>query len=150
MTWQVEVSSRGLTDRLTQLSDRVETEMDAAVYRTGASLLTLVRAKASTGFHKPGAPHIPGTGPGPNQATGDYVRTMHQTNGREGSRPVSIVSTNAPQAARLEYGFPVVMVDSLGRSFTQPAYPHWRPAAEEIRPVLNKAAEEAVRKALLR
>lgn len=149
MTFRAEVMTKGLTEQFTRVADRADSGTADAVYRTGAALLTLVRAKARTGFHARGLPHIPGTGPGPNVATGDYVRSMHQTNGYEGSNPVSIVSTNAPQAARLEYGFPVVMVDSLGRHFTQPPYPHWRPAAEEIGPVLRQNVADAVRKALL-
>ncbi len=149
MVWTAEVTTKGLTDKLTEATDRIDSATAEAVFMTGAALLTLVRAKARTGFHAPGKPHIEGTGPGPNQATGDYVRSIHQTNGYEGSSPVSIVSTDAPQAARLEYGFPVVMVDSFGRHFTQPPYPHWRPAAEEIEPILRANVADAVRKALL-
>ena len=149
MTFKAEVMSKGLTDRLTVVAERADRGTTDAVFRTGAAFLTLVRAKARTGFHRPGDPHIPGTGPGPNVGTGDYVRSMHQTNGYEGNNPVSLVSTNAPQARRLEYGFPVVMVDSLGRSFNQPPYPHWRPAAEEIGPILRQNVADAVRKALL-
>lgn len=60
--------------------------------------------------------------------TGNYIReinrkTVDLPGGAEGE-----VSTNAVQAARLEYGF--VGADSLGRSFSQPPYPHWRPAAD--------------------
>lgn len=147
MAFKAEVMSKGLTDRLTQVAGKVDDATADAIYRTGASFLTLVRAKARTGFHAPGQPHIPGTGPGPNVGTGDYVRSMTQTNGFEGDNPVSTVWTNAPQARRLEYGFPVVMVDSLGRHFNQPPFPHWRPAAEEIEPVLRRNVTDAVRKA---
>ena len=64
--------------------------------------------------------------PGPNAPTGDYRRSInrHTTRTVGGSR--CEVGTNKPQARRLELGF--VGTDSLGRSFDQPAYPHFAPA----------------------
>lgn len=76
--------------------------MRVALSNSGAMLLTRIRANASSGHHRPGLPHIPGTGPGPNVATGDYRRSWHT---REQSDGTVMVSTNAPQARRLEYGF---------------------------------------------
>jgi hypothetical protein len=96
-----------------------------ALARSGAMLLTKIRANASTGHHRRGLPHIPGTGPGPNVATGDYRRSWHMTTLPDGS---VVVATNAPQARRLEYGF--VGVDAAGRSYNTPAYPHVRPSVE--------------------
>ncbi len=134
MIGNVEVDWEDLSGRLEHAETILDSVVTEVVYRTGAGLQTLIRQKATTGYHPPGEGHIPGTGPGPNVATGDYRRSIALTTGREGGVPTSLVSTNAPQARRLEYGFPVPMVDSLGRSFNQPPYPHWRPAVEETRP----------------
>jgi hypothetical protein len=97
-----------------------------------------IQENANTGIHGPREPHIPGTGPGPNVITGDYVRswqvTYRDATGRftGGGRAVSAsVWTNAPQANRLEYGF-WGMTDRIGRTFHQPAYPHIGPAVDEI------------------
>jgi hypothetical protein len=50
-----------LAERLPQLVDR---ELGRIVRRTGAALQTAVRRNASTGYHRPGHPHLEGTGPG--------------------------------------------------------------------------------------
>lgn len=67
--------------------------------------------------------------PGPNAPTGDYRRSwstnMDTTNP---AQPTALVGTNAPQALRLEYGF--FGVDSLGRNYRQPPYPHVEKAVE--------------------
>lgn len=65
--------------------------------------------------------------------TGDYRRSW---NLRMEVTPVTVsasVGTNRPQARRLEYGFSGV--DSLGRRYHQPPYPHARPALMEIEPL---------------
>lgn len=105
------------------------------VYDTANALLTKIRANASTGYHRRGLPHIPGTGPGPNVATGDYRRTWKVTTGTTAAgEPSALVSTNAPQAPRLEYGWAMPRVDAAGRTgVDQPPYPHVRPAVEAIR-----------------
>lgn len=115
---------------------------------TGAELLASVSRKAATGFHAPGEPHLPGTGPGPNVALGDYVRSINLTTGYEGGVATAVVATNAPQARRLEYGFLPPNIDSLGRGFHQPPYPHWRPAKAEIEPRLIAAVGKALSGAL--
>ena len=69
--------------------------------------------------------------PGPQVVTGAYrnsIRILEQEAGGDGS--TFIVGTDAPQAARLEFGF--VGVDALGRHYHQPPFPHWRPALREI------------------
>lgn len=103
-----------------------EAAVNTAVNRTGMWLQAQVRANAKTGVHAPGRPHIPGTGPGPNVATGDYVRSIALNVTKSGGVHVATVSTNLPQARRLEYGYRGT--DSLGRTYNQPPYPHWRPA----------------------
>lgn len=74
--------------------------------------------------------------PGPNIVTGEYLNSIRQEVKRGGfklfggpSQVTGRVWTDAPQASRLEHGF--VGTDSLGRNYTQPPFPHWRPAQEE-------------------
>lgn len=84
--------------------------------------------------------------PGPRAQTGDYRRSIGLQVRREGTNILAEVSTNAVQAARLEYGF-WGMTDSLGRLFHQPAYPHFGPAADEMErqfPVALEAALDGV------
>jgi hypothetical protein len=99
-----------------------------AIHRVGAFTQTVVRANASSGAHPPGRPHIPGTGPGPNVATGDYRRGITLTTEEGDGMAAAEVSTAAVQAFRLEFGF--IGRDSLGRLFRQPPFPHWGPAEE--------------------
>lgn len=119
--------------KLGELAKTLPTETDQALTAAGSELLTLIRLNASTGYHPPGEPHLDGTGPGPNVATGDYRRSWAMK-----VLPGEVfVFTNAPQAARLEYGF--VGADALGRMYNQPPYPHVRPAIEHVQPRLVAA-----------
>jgi len=69
--------------------------------------------------------------PGPNVITGNYRRSInHQITSSE-SEVTGTVGTNAPQARRLEHGFHGT--DSLGRSYSQPAYPHFGPALDSVK-----------------
>lgn len=111
----------------------------AALTRSNAEeLRRRIQENANTGAHGPNEGHIPGTGPGPNVITGDYVAswrvTYRDTSGRfaSGAGVASAsVWTDAPQANRLEYGF-YGMTDSLGRTFHQPPYPHIGPAVDQV------------------
>lgn len=120
---------------LTNLAHNATSAVAKVVYDTGAQLLSQIRANASTGYHKRGLPHIPGTGPGPNVAAGDYRRTWRIDTGTNAAgQPTALVSTNSPQARRLEYGWALPRVDAAGRTgVDQPPYPHVRPAVELIR-----------------
>lgn len=145
----IKVTVRSKTpERLERSAERVPATVATAVFETAALLQTKVRANASSGTHAPGEPHIPGTGPGPNVATGNYRRSIQLKTGFRGGLPIAVVYSNAPQAARLEYGFLPPNIDSLGRGFNQPAYPHWRPAVEEFKPLFDKALRKAVDEAL--
>lgn len=101
------------------------------------SLRDLIRRLANTGQHAPGDPHIPGTGPGPNRATGDYIRSWRYSSRVAGYRGIASaqVYTEAPQANRLEYGF--VGADSLGRNYRQRPFPHVQPAMAVVTPRLH-------------
>lgn len=123
---------------LGKLAANLPAGTDQVLAAVGAELLTTIRQNASTGFHAPGEPHLPGTGPGPNVATGDYRRSW----ALKTSPGEVFVFTNAPQGARLEYGF--VGTDAAGRTYNQPPYPHVRPAVEQVRPKLHAALRRLV------
>lgn len=80
--------------------------------------------------------------PGPRVITGDYRRSIHRDVRLTPGGAEVDVGTNAPQGARLEYGFHGT--DSLGRSFDQPPRPHFRPAADSIEAAFVAAVEQAV------
>jgi hypothetical protein len=61
--------------------------------------------------------------PGPNIVSGEYVRSFVLVENK--------VVNPSPQTARLEYGYQGV--DSAGRSYSQPPFPHFRPALMEVR-----------------
>jgi hypothetical protein len=75
--------------------------------------------------------------PGPRLLTGNYVRSINRRTTRRADTSVTEVGSNAPQARRLELGF--TGVDSLGRHYDQPPYPHYAPALEKIRPAFEAA-----------
>lgn len=70
--------------------------------------------------------------PGPNAPTGDYRRSWTLQVTSRGGFTIAIAGTNRPQGRRLEYGFHGV--DSLGRHYNQPAYPHVGPAIDAVEP----------------
>lgn len=68
--------------------------------------------------------------PGPNVETGQYISSFYAVLEESAEDAVLITAGNpSPQAARLEYGF--FGIDSAGRNYAQPAYPHFRPALLE-------------------
>jgi hypothetical protein len=68
--------------------------------------------------------------PGPRAVTGDYRRRITLELGALAGSPAAIVATNHDAARRLELGF--VGVDSLGRHYDQPPFPHFGPALDDI------------------
>lgn len=91
----------------------IDARVNRLVRHHGQILRTKVMAKASGR-------------PGPNIVTGDYRRSWQlQISGSH-----AIVGTNAPQGRRLEQGF--YGMDSLGRVYSQPPYPHAGPAFDEM------------------
>lgn len=70
--------------------------------------------------------------PGPEIQTGEYLESIYFEVieiGEVGTSGV-VVGSNAPQAMRLEYGFQGQ--DALGRHYSQPPFPHFRPASDEL------------------
>lgn len=141
MSVGVRLDADGVTASIKAARRAARAEIPKAVARTGAYARTVVRANASTGTHRPGRPHIEGTGPGPNVATGDYRRSISQTDHADPGVAVSEVSTAAVQAARLELGF--VGRDSAGRYYMQQPFPHFEPAT----PVVERFAEQQMDRA---
>lgn len=82
--------------------------------------------------------------PGPNVITGEYLASWYVDQGggigagANGAGEQSFtVTTDALQANRLEYGFSGV--DSMGRSYHQPPFPHVGPAIDEVEPTMADA-----------
>lgn len=105
--------------RFVTLAATVGPKTQAVIHTYGMLLQTKVQAHASGR-------------PGPNAPTGDYRRSIHVEFSGESGSAKATVGTNKPQARRLEFGF--VGIDSLGRHYSQPPYPHFGPALDEIEP----------------
>lgn len=75
--------------------------------------------------------------PGPNAPTGDYRRSISRRTEKAPTGSVGQVGTNKPQGRRLEFGF--AGTDSLGRTYNQPAYPHFGPALDVVAPKYEAA-----------
>jgi hypothetical protein len=129
----IQVHTNGIPAAFMLAAAGIRTDVARVVYRTGAAVRTQVRANASGR-------------PGPRAQTGDYRRSIAQTNGLDGDVPVALIFTNSPQGARLEYGFNAT--DSIGRKFRQPPYPHWRPAAEKIDAIFTAECDRLVARAI--
>jgi hypothetical protein len=108
----------------------VRARVAKAIRFSGARLRTRIMANASGR-------------PGPNAPTGDYRRSWGPPSIINAGDSYSVeVGTNAPQGRRLEFGFHGV--DSLGRHYDQPAFPHVGPAVDAIAPVLAAELTKAV------
>lgn len=141
MSVGVRLHAEGLRASIAAARRAARTEVPKAVARSGAYAVTVVRANASTGTHQPGRPHISGTGPGPNVATGDYRRSVTSTNHEAPGLAISDVSTAAVQALRLEHGF--IGRDSAGRYYRQQPYPHFEPATPQVEAFANQQMDHA-------
>lgn len=116
--WDVRMEGGGpLAARLEAGFKGFSRTLPTVVRRNGRELQRRVRANASGR-------------PGPNKITGDYWRSIKYRTYKLPSGLTAEVFSAAPQAYRLEYGF--VGVDSLGRHYNQPPFPHFRPALRSI------------------
>jgi hypothetical protein len=75
--------------------------------------------------------------PGPRAITGDYRRSITLEMTVIGGNVAAVIGTVAPQGRRLEYGY--VGPDSLGRTFSQPPYPHFGPPLDRTVEEMQKA-----------
>lgn len=83
---------------------------------------------------------------GPRVVTGNYRRSIQVNHERVGDTYVSVISTNAPYARRLEYGFRGA--DSRGRVYNQRPRPHWQPVVDKQQEFFKQAVATAIRKVL--
>lgn len=109
----------------------VDQKTMSLVRHYGALLRTRVMAKASGR-------------PGPRTITGDYRRSWRNRFSGGGGGYKSETGTNEPQARRLEFGFNGM--DSLGRVYNQPPFPHARPAFSEIAPEFTEGGRQLMRR----
>jgi len=84
--------------------------------------------------------------PGPDIITGEYRRGWHVVFSMEGMYTQASIENDEPQVERLEFGFNGV--DSIGRRYSQPPFPHIEPARAELEPEFY-AALEGVTKGLI-
>lgn len=75
--------------------------------------------------------------PGPRVQTGDYNRSITARVGMAGAAVEARVRTNKVQGRRLEFGFHGT--DSIGRTYNQPALPHFGPAHDQTAPQYTAA-----------
>ena len=85
---------------------------------------------ASTGSHKPGLPHIVGTGPGPNRATGKLRNSIQRVGFPVGFSGYEVIVGPTIEYARdVEVGSPKWKVRSDGQPFEMGVgYPYFQPA----------------------
>jgi hypothetical protein len=70
--------------------------------------------------------------PGPNVITGQYLASILYLVQATAGGYEAVVYSDAPQSMRLELGF--YGTDSLGRSYAQPSFAHFRPAYDQQYP----------------
>ncbi|MEW1565833.1 hypothetical protein AB0454_22940 [Streptomyces sp. NPDC093509] len=85
--------------------------------------------------------------PGPNVITGAYRASWQATTRRLPYGAVCTLGSNAPQARRLEWGF--TGMDSLGRHYNQPPFPHVEPALPFIETTLMASMRLSLAEVLL-
>ena len=123
-----------LVAQLKKLQSDVRERPKKAAQLIGAAVQRQAIINASTGSHKPGQPHISGTGPGPNRATGklrNSIRTYGYPVGIEGYEVV--VGPTIEYARSVEFGSSKWKVRSDGQSFEiGVGYPFFKPAVEGL------------------
>lgn len=135
------MSQSGITNLAKFLGDlkKIETDVRAkpkeAALKIGAAVERQAKINASTGRHKPGEPHIPGTGPGPNRATNKLFNSIISA-----GRPVGfdgyqvVVGPTIEYARDVEFGKPEWKRKSDGTLFTPgEGYPFFRHAVDGLR-----------------
>lgn len=120
---------------LKQLQTDTREKPKEAAQKIGLAVERQAKINASTGTHKVGEPHIPGTGPGPNRASRNLLDSIVSY-----GRPVGltgyqvVVGPTAEYAREVEFGSPRWKIRSDGTPFTPGiGYPYFRPAVEGLR-----------------
>jgi hypothetical protein len=103
-----------LADRLEHAAVKIGPAIQRGVTHTGQVGAARIRGYASGR-------------PGPNVITGAYRNSWQPTPTRRlPYGAMCTIATDQPQGRRLEFGF--VGIDSLGRNYNQPPFPHVQPA----------------------
>jgi hypothetical protein len=121
--------------KISKLQTDARSKPKEAALKIGAAVERQAKINASTGSHKKGQPHIPGTGPGPNRVTG-FLRNSITSSGR----PIGfdayqvVVGPTAPYAKDVEFGVYSWKKKSDGTAF-QPGqgYPYFQFAVDGLR-----------------
>ena len=123
-----------LADRLDAAARRIGPAIARGVEHTGTLGQARIRGNASGR-------------PGPNVITGAYRNSWQTQTNRLPYGAICTLGTNAPQGRRLEFGF--FGVDSLGRHYAQPPFPHVQPAIAFIGETLMAQMRLALAEVLL-
>ncbi|WP_435606718.1 hypothetical protein [Streptomyces ardesiacus] len=123
-----------LADRFEAAAKRIGPAIAHGVQHTGTLGQARIRGNASGR-------------PGPNVITGAYRNSWQTQTRRLPYGAICTLGTNAPQGRRLEFGF--TGVDSLGRHYDQPPFPHVQPALPFIEAALMAQMRLAVAEVLL-
>jgi hypothetical protein len=84
--------------------------------------------------------------PGPNIITGQYRASWQTVTQPLPYGALCTIGTDAPQGRRLEWGF--TGIDSIGRYYDQPPFPHVGQAVPRIEMALRDAMRDAVAEVL--
>lgn len=118
-----------LAARLDQAADNLGPAIRRKVEHAGELGRALIRGNASGR-------------PGPNIITGQYWASWRTVTRALPYGAQCTIGTDRPQGRRLEFGF--TGVDSIGRSYDQPPFPHVGPAIPAIGAALREGVGEAV------
>lgn len=122
-----------LADKLKQAAHRIGPAIARGIEHTGTLGQARIRGNASGR-------------PGPNVITGAYRNSWQAHTHRIPHGAMCTLGTDAPQGRRLEFGF--VGIDSLGRHYAQPPFPHVQPALPFIEAMLMAQMRFAVAEVL--
>ena len=118
-----------LADRLERSADRIGPAIERKVRHVGELGRGLIRGNASGR-------------PGPNIITGQYWASWQSVTRSIPYGAQCTIGTGRPQGRRLEFGF--TGVDSIGRYYDQPPFPHVGPAIPLIEAALRQGVGDAV------
>lgn len=117
-----------LVGRMLLVEPKLKSSASRALRKNGTALQKAVRAHASGR-------------PGPRIITKVYWRSIKVERNNKAGIAESTVYTDEPFGRRLEWGF--YGFDSMGRYYTQPPYPHFGPAMQEVGPKFETDAVAA-------
>jgi hypothetical protein len=109
-------------NKLMAYGAKMDVATGVAVRQASATIQRQARKNAATGSHKPGEPHIPGTGPGPNRARGTLIRSIEVDVTRIGfGKYVALIGPTVIYGRMVELGSPT-WERGEGYPYLVPAY----------------------------